>query len=214
MVSDVTNALGGMWEGGECIPPPPPGEKKICPSFGYEAGPGGRRLLRLETEVGPRGRRLFMADELERAAVRRAATASCLQLHALPLRHPPIHHSSFAGGRPGLGRAITCHSAGARLAKHPQRPASGSIPAQADAGRGLLHARALLPAQGLEKVRRASCHCNLLPWLHPCLARLTPFSHAVLCSSLFRAFFRCLAVATRSSEAQGRWKGRKIESGL
>ena len=28
MVSDVTDALGGMWEGGECIPPPPPGEKK------------------------------------------------------------------------------------------------------------------------------------------------------------------------------------------
>ena len=117
-----------------------------------------------------------MADDLlERAARRPAATASCLQLHALPLRHPPVHHSSFAGGRPGLGRAITCHSAGARLAKHPQRPASGSIPAQADAGRGLLHARALLPAQGLGKVRRASCHCNLLPWLHPCLARLTPF---------------------------------------
>ena len=52
--------------------------------------------------------------------------------------------------------------------------APGSIPAQADAGRGLLHARALLPAQGLEKVRRASCHCNLLPWLHPCIAHAFP----------------------------------------
>ena len=152
MVSDVTNALGGMWEGGERVPPPPGGENKIWPSFGYEEGPRVRRLLRLETEEGPRVRRclIFMADDLlERAARRPAATASCLQLHALPLRHPRVHHSSFAGGRPVLGRAITCHSAGAMLAKLPQRPASGSIPAQADAGQGHLHARALLPAQDL-----------------------------------------------------------------
>ena len=40
MVSDVRNALGGMWEGGKCVPPPPGGEKKICPSFGYEESCG------------------------------------------------------------------------------------------------------------------------------------------------------------------------------
>ena len=61
-------------------------------------------------------------------------------------------------------RAVTCHSAaGMSLSKHPQRPAAGSIPAQADARRGLLHGRALLPSQDLEEVRRASCHCILLP---------------------------------------------------
>ena len=49
--------------------PAPRGRKKNFPSFGYEEGPRGRRLLRLETEEGLRGRRLFMADELERAAI-------------------------------------------------------------------------------------------------------------------------------------------------
>ena len=93
--------------------------------------------------------------------------------------------------------------------------APGSIPAQADAGRGLLHARALLPAQDLGKVRRASCHCNLLPWLHPCIARLTPFlSRGIVLFSLSCIFFRCLAFASRSLLAQGRSKGRKIKSGL
>ena len=167
MVSDVRNALGGMWEGGKCVPPPPGGEKKNCPSFGYEVGPRVRRLLRSETEVGLRVRRLatIMDDDLlERAARRPAATAFCLQLHALPPRHPPIHRSGFARDRPGLGRAVTCHSAGAMLlSKHPQRPAAGSSPAQADARQGLLHGRALLPSQDLEEVRRASCHCILLP---------------------------------------------------
>ena len=28
-----------MWEGGKCVPPPPGGEKKNCPSFGYEVVP-------------------------------------------------------------------------------------------------------------------------------------------------------------------------------
>ena len=128
------------------------------------------------------GRRL-----LERAARRPAGTASCLQLHTLPHRHPLMNGSGSARGRPGLGRAITCHSTGAMLlSKHPQRPAAGSIPAQADARQGLLHGRALLPSQGLEEVRRASCHCILLPWLQLCLARLSPvFSHTVWCCSLF-----------------------------
>ena len=73
-------------------------------------------------------------------------------------------------GHHGLGRAITCHYASAMLlSKHLQRPAAGSSPAQADARQGLLHGRALLASQGLGKVRRASCHCNLLPWLHPCM---------------------------------------------
>ena len=153
---------------------------------------------------------------LVRAARRPAATASSLQLHALPHRHPHIHRSGSARGRPGLGRAITCHSTGAMLLlKHPQRPAAGSIPAQADAGRGLLHARALLPAQDLGKVRRASRHCNLLPWLHPCIARLTPFlSRCIVLFSLSCMFFRCLAFASRSLLAQARSKGRKIKSGL
>ena len=130
-----------------------------------------RRLLRSETEVrtevGPRVRRclIFMADDLlERAARRPAATAFCLQLHALPPRHPLIHRSGFARDRPGLGRAVTCNSASAMLlSNHSQRPAAGSIPAQADARQGLLHGRALLPSQGLEEVRRACCHCILLP---------------------------------------------------
>ena len=182
MVSDVRNALGGMWEGGKCVPPPPGGEKKIWPSFGYEEGPRGRRLLRSETEVVPRGRRwasyIHGRRSLERAAQRPAATASSLQLHALPHRHPLMHRSGSARGRHGLGRAVTCHSAaGMLLSKHPQRPAAGSIPAQADARQGLLHGRALLPSQGLEQVRRASSHCILLPWLQLCLARLT-LTHA------------------------------------
>jgi hypothetical protein len=98
-------------------------------------------------------------------AWRPAATAfPPLQLHALPSRHPPPHRSGFARDRPGLGRVVTCHSAaGMLLLKHPQRPAAGSIPAQADARQGLLHGRALLPSQDLEEVRRASCHCILLP---------------------------------------------------
>ena len=108
---------------------------------------------------------IFMPDDLlERAARRPAATAFCLQLHALPPRHPPIHRSGFARDRPGLGRAVTCKSASAMLlSNHSQRPAAGSIPAQADARRGLLHERALVHHQGLEEVRRACCHCILLP---------------------------------------------------
>ena len=106
-----------------------------------------------------------MADDLlERAARRPAATASCLQLDALPPRHPLIHRSGFARDRPGLGRAVTCNSASAMLlSNHSQRPAAGSIPAQADARQGLLHERALVHHQGLEEVRRACCHCILLP---------------------------------------------------
>ena len=156
-----------MWEGGERVPPPPGGEKKIWPSFGYEEGPRVRRLLRLETEEGLGVRRLatIMDDDLlERAARRPAATASSLQLHALPHRHPLMHRSGSASGRHGLGRAVTCHSAaGMLLSNHPQRPAAGSTPAQADARRGLLHERALVHHQGLEEVRRACCHCILLP---------------------------------------------------
>ena len=69
-----------------------------------------------------------------------------------------------ARGRHGLGRSVTCHSAGTVLpSKHPQRPAAGSIPAQADARRGLLHERALVHDQDLEEVRRVYCHCILLP---------------------------------------------------
>ena len=145
-------------------------------SGGYEVGPRCGSLL------------IFRADDLlARAARRPAATASSLQLHALPHRHPFMHRSGSARGRHGLGRAVTCHSAaGMLLSKHPQRPAAGSIPAQADARQGLLHGRALLPSQGLEEVRRASRHCILLPWLQLCLARLSPvFSHTVWCCSLF-----------------------------
>ena len=197
MVSDVRNALGGMWEGGERVPPPPGGEKKICPNFGYEEGLRVRRWL------------IFMADDLlERAARRPAATANSLQLHALPHRHPLMHRSGSASGRHGLGRAVTCHSAaGMLLSKHPQRPAAGSSPAQADARQGLLHGRALLLAQVLQKVRRASCHCILLPWLHLCLARLSPvFSHMVWCCSLFMHSLQvsafCLAVQGAAGAAQ------------
>ena len=156
-----------------------------------------------------------MADNLlERAARRRAATASSLQLHALPHRHPLRHRSGSARGRHGLGRAVTCHSAaGMSLSKHPQRPAAGSIPAQADARQGLLHGRALLPSQGLEEVRRASCHCILLPWLQLCLARLSPvFSHTVWCCSLFMHSLQVLAfclTALRHAGAFEKSKSRK-----
>ena len=156
-----------MWEGGKCVPPPPGGEKFFCPSFGYEEA--YRRSFgvtkRRRVEVFYLLALIFMDDDLlERAARRPAATASCLQLDALPPRHPLIHRSGFARDRPGLGRAVTCNSASAMLlSNHSQRPAAGSIPAQADARRGLLHERALVHHQGLEEVRRACCHCILLP---------------------------------------------------
>ena len=156
-------------------------------------------------------------DLLERAARRRATTASSLQLHAVPHRHPLMHRSGSARGRHGLGRAVTCHSAGGMLlSKHPQRPAAGSIPAQADARQGLLHGRALLPSQGLEEVRRASCHCILLPRLQLCLARLCsrPSSLTVWCCSLFMHSRRCQHFASQSSGTQERLKRRKFKSGL
>ena len=164
----------------------------------------------LEGDVGSYiyGRRL-----LERAARRPAATVSCLHLHALPHRHPLRHHSGSARGRHGLGRAITRHYAGAMLlSKHPQRPAAGSSPAQADARQGLLHGRALLLSQGLEEVRRRSCHCILLPWLQLCLDRLTPISHVVWCCSLFMHSLQVLAfclTAFRHAGAFGKSKNRK-----
>ena len=199
-----------MWEGGECIPQPPPLAKKIR----YEVRPDPRNFFVLKPKWDLEGWLLFMRHG-SRAAQRRTATASLLELHAPPHCHPPADHSACAGDRPWLGRAITCHSASAMLSRYPQRPAPGSIPAQADAGRGLLHARALLPAQDLGKVRRASRHCNLLPWLHPCIARLTPFlSRGIVLFSLSCIFFRCLAFASRSLLAQGRSKGRKFKSGL
>ena len=145
--------------------PAPRGRKKNLPKFRL------RRVVRskfwrYEESCG----RSFLFDGslmrrwLQRAARRPAATASFLQLHALPPRHPPIHRSGFARDRPGLGRAVTCNSASAMLLSNPsQRPAAGSIPAQADARRGLLHERALVHHQGLEEVRRACCHCILLP---------------------------------------------------
>ena len=145
----------------------PPRRKFFCPIFGYEEAYRGsfgvtkRRIV----EVFYLMALIFLADDLlERAARRPAATASCLQLDARPPRHPLIHRSGFARDRPGLGRAVTCNSASAMLlSNHSQRPAAGSIPAQADARRGLLHERALVHHQGLEEVRRACCHCILLP---------------------------------------------------
>ena len=180
---------GKVWEGTGRAPELPGARFWFRTIFGYEVGSRGRRLLRSETEVGFRGRRwlIFMADDLlERAARRPASTASSLHMHALPHRHPPMHRSGSARGRHGFDRAITFHSAGAMLlSKHPQRPAAGSTPAQADARQGLLHGRALLPSQGLEEVRRASRRCILLPWLQLCLARLSPvFSHGMLLFSL------------------------------
>ena len=145
-------------------------------------------------------------------AWRPAATAfPPLQLHALPSRHPPTHRSGFARDRPGLGRVVTCHSAaGMLLLKHPQRPAAGSIPAQADARQGLLHGRALLPSQDLEEVRRASCHCILLTWLQLCLARLSPvFSHSMVLFSL-HAFPAGVSILPHSPQARsGVWKVEK-----
>ena len=152
-------------------------------------------------------------DLLERAARRRATTASSLQLHAVPHRHPLMHRSGSARGRHGLGRAVTCHSAGGMLlSKHPQRPAAGSIPAQADARQGLLHGRALLPSQGLEEVRRASCHCILLPRLQLCLARLSPvFSHTVWCCSLFMHSLQVSAFCLTVLRHAGAFEKAKIQ---
>jgi len=201
---------GACGKVGNAFPSPPPLAKKIR----YKVGPRGVNFFVLKPKWDLEGWLLFMRHG-SRAAQRRTATASLLELHAPPHRHPPADHSACAGDRPWLGRAITCHSTSAMLSRYPQRPAPGSIPAQADAGRGLLHARALLPAQDLGKVRRASRHCNLLPWLHPCIARLTPFlSRGIVLFSLSCIFFRCLAFASRSLLAQGRSKGRKIKSGL
>jgi len=152
-----------MWEGGKCVPPPPGGE------ILFAQVSVTKRDLDAANIFVSKPKRDFdaasMADDLlERAARRPAATASCLQLDALPPRHPPINRSGFARDRPGLGRSVTCNSASAMLlSNHSQRPAAGSIPAQADARRGLLHERALVHHQGLEEVRRACCHCILLP---------------------------------------------------
>ena len=152
---------------GNAFPRPPGAKKKFAQVSVTEVVPRCGKLLRLETEVVPRCGSFLICvadDLLERAARRPAATASCLQLDALPPRHPLIHRSGFARDRPGLGRAVTCNSASAMLlSNHSQRPAAGSIPAQADARRGLLHERALVHYQGLEEVRRACCHCILLP---------------------------------------------------
>ena len=201
---------GACGKVGNAFPSRSPSRKKIR----YEVGAEGVNFFVFKPKSYLEGWLLFMRHG-SRAAQRRTATASLLELHAPPHRHPPADHSACAGDRPWLGRAITCHSASAMLSRYPQRPAPGSIPAQADAGRGLLHARALLPAQDLGKVRRASRHCNLLPWLHPCIARLTPFlSRGIVLFSLSCIFFRCLAFASRSLLAQGRSKGRKIKSGL
>ena len=131
------------------------------------------------------------------AAQRRTATASLLELHAPPHRHPPANHSACAGDRPWLGRAITCHSAGAMLSRYPQRPAPGSIPAQADAGRGLLHARALLPGTPCQlplqpAALAPSVHCSphafsltwycaLLPFVH--ILQVSCICHTVLTSA-------------------------------
>ena len=164
---------GKVWEGTGRVPELPGARFWFRPIFGYEEGPRVRRLLRLETEEGLRVRRclIFMTDDCSSALhggpPPRPPPFICTLFHTD--RHPLMHRSGSARGRHGLGRAVTCHSAaGMLLLKHPQRPA-GSIPAQADARQGHLHGRALLPSQGLGKVRRASCHCNLLPWLHPCL---------------------------------------------
>ena len=141
---------------GNAFPRPPGAKKKFA-----QVSVTKTRAIEVSYLMGL----IFMPDDLlERAARRPAATAFCLQLHALPPRHPPIHRSGFARDRPGLGRAVTCNSASAMLlSNHSQRPAAGSIPAQADARRGLLHERALVHHQGLEEVRRACCHCILLP---------------------------------------------------
>ena len=144
--------------------PAPRGRIFFCPSFGYEESCGRSSGVTKSRAVEVFYLSSLMRRWLQRAARRPAATASFLQLHALPPRHPPIHRSGFARDRPGLGRAVTCNSASAMLLSNPsQRPAAGSIPAQADARRGLLHERALVHHQGLEEVRRASCHCILLP---------------------------------------------------
>ena len=146
--------------------PRPPGAKKKFAQVSVTKSRVRSKFWRYEESCG----RSFLFDGslmrrwLQRAARRPAATASCLQLDALPPRHPPINRSGFARDRPGLGRAVTCNSASAMLlSNHSQRPAAGSIPAQADARRGLLHERALVHHQGLEEVRRACCHCILLP---------------------------------------------------
>ena len=87
---------GSVWEGTGRVPELPGARFRFRPNFGYEEGPGGRRLLRLETEEGLRGRscrrdrwRPFFAAGATTAAsffsgtVFYAATGACI---ALPLQ--------------------------------------------------------------------------------------------------------------------------------
>ena len=149
---------------------------------------------------------------LQRAARRPAATASFLQLHALPPRHPPIHRSGFARDRPGLGRAVTCNSASAMLLSNPsQRPAAGSIPAQADARRGLLHERALVHHQGLEEVRRACCHCPAAMNPSVPLSPHAPSPHTVLSCSLFMYILQVSAFRHTVLRSAGAFEKSKIQ---
>ena len=160
-----------MWEGGKCVPPPPGGEKKICPSFGYEVASRGRRLLRSETEVASRGRRwlIFTADDLlERAARRPAGTASCLHLHALPHRHPLRHRllaaCCFQSIHSGLQQVRVLHKL---------MPGKGFY---MDVLCYLLKAwkRCVMPA-----AIASCCHGSI------CALLASPLSHSVWCCSLF-----------------------------
>ena len=143
---------------GNAFPSSPPLEKKNPLRSGTWRG----KLLRLETEVGPGGADL-MAPLLEQRCTAAGRHGHLPQ--AARFSTPPLARRSLClRMRPALARPCRHLPLRRRHAfKASTAAAPGSIPAQADAGRGLLHARALLPAQGLAKVRRPSCHCNLLP---------------------------------------------------
>ena len=143
------------------------------------------------------------------AARRPASTASSLQLHALPHRHPLRHRSSSARGRHGLGRAVTFRSASAfqstRSGLQQVRVLRKLMP-----GKGS-YMDVLCYSQDLEEVRRRSCHCILLPWLQLCLDRLTPISHVVWCCSLFMHSLQVLAFCLTALRHAGAFQKSKIQ---
>ena len=82
---------GRLWEGTGRVPELPGACFWFRPIFGYEVGPGGRRLLRLETKVGLRGRRLdgvVCPAPLRSGALPRPPCSNCTLLHTAT--RPPI----------------------------------------------------------------------------------------------------------------------------
>ena len=193
--------------------PAPRGRKKKLPKFRL------RRVVRskfwrYEESCG----RSFLFDGslmrrwLQRAARRPAATASCLQLDALPPRHPLIHRSGFARDRPGLGRATP--------------PAPCCFQIIRSGLQQVRFLRKLMPGEGfymnvLWCIIKAWKRCAVPAAFYP--AAMNPSvpssphaqpSHGIELFSLYVYPAGVCFFATQSSGAQGRSKSRKFKSGL